>query len=165
MCAALARSFKKGDPLEAVVAASTILWAEDNVGDQVLIRAAVEGFQDADSIEFVPDGVALMEALQKAQPTLVVLDLEMPRMGGIETLRAIRADEKLRNQRVVVFTTSNLPSDVDTCRQLGAEYVLQKPVDFSVFRTLVQGILSRLRSPPGLAATAAKGRKRAPRTE
>lgn len=128
--------------------ASSILWAEDNVSDQILIRAAVEGSRDSQSITFVPDGVALLEALQQVRPAMVVLDLEMPRMGGIETLRAIRADERLRDLRVTIFTTSNLPSDVATCRQLGAEYVLQKPVDFSVFRMLVQGILSRLRMPP-----------------
>jgi len=163
-CPARARPPYLGRPARRLaVDAAKILWAEDSVSDQVLIRAAVEGARGADSIQFVPDGVALLEALQATQPALVVLDLEMPRMGGLETLRAIRADPRLRSIRVVIFTTSNLPSDVSACRQLGAEHVLQKPVDFAVFRMLVLGILSRLQLLPDPAKAATGTPKRNPR--
>lgn len=124
-----------------------ILWAEDNPADQALIRYAVEDLKPVPAIEFADDGVDLLEALKSVRPALVVLDLKMPRMGGIETLAAIKRDEALKHLRVVIFTSGDLPGEVAQCRALGAEHVLQKPIEFPVFRMLVHGIVSRIHNP------------------
>lgn len=124
-----------------------ILWAEDNPSDQALIRFAVEDLKPLPTIQFANDGVDLLEALKGVRPALIVLDLKMPRMGGIETLQAIKHDPVLKDLRVVVFTSGDRPEEVAQCRTLGAEHVLQKPLGFPVFRMLVHGIVNRIHNP------------------
>lgn len=131
-----------------------ILWAEDAPADQAMIRFAVEDLRPPPVIQFANDGVDLLEALRATpavHPDMVIVDLNMPRMGGIDTLRAIRADPALRDLRVAVFTGGNVPEEIAQCRALGAEFVLQKPIGFAVFRMLVHGIVSRIHNPRPIA--------------
>jgi CheY-like chemotaxis protein len=142
-----------------MASAPLILWAEDDPADQGLIRFAVEDLDPLPVIEFANDGLDLLDALKRIRPALVVLDIKMPRLGGIETLQAIKEDPVLKDLRVVVFTSGDRPEEVARCRALGAEHVLQKPMAFPVFRMLVHGIVSRIHNPRPAAAAAvpAKG--------
>lgn len=120
-----------------------VLWAEDNPHDQMLIEEAVRG---ADvRVDFVSDGIHALDALRRGRPALLVLDLRMPRLGGLDTLRHVRADPTLEGLRACVFSAGNQPDEVAACKALGALAVLQKPVDFEAFERAVRQILAHAR--------------------
>lgn len=120
-----------------------VLWAEDSLQDQLLIRSALD--EDAwPHVEFAGDGVLLLEAVARSLPDLVVLDLKMPRMGGIETLRALRSDARTAQLPVCIFSAGNQPKETAACQELGALAVVQKPVDYGHFTAAVQQILKRV---------------------
>jgi two-component system response regulator len=135
-------------------AGRTILWAEDDRQDQQLIQAALEGPTPGPRIVFVEDGVAVLEAVGRDLPDLVVLDLKMPRMGGLEALRRLRAEPATRHVPVIVFSSGSLPNEIAQCRQLGVLDVVQKPIEFGLFVSAVQGIVDALGAPA--ARTAAR---------
>lgn len=115
-----------------------ILWAEDSPDDQLLIREALQQMPDPPSVEFVEDGAALLDRLDAAKPGLLVLDLSMPGMGGMETLEALQQ----RGSRVgtIVFTAHNGKGEARHCRNRGAHDVIEKPTDFVEFVFAVQRI-------------------------
>lgn len=124
----------------------TILWAEDSSDDQELLRAALaECGVLAGEVTFVEDGVAVLEALARRRPALVVLDLKMPRMGGLEALRRIRRDTGLQDQRCAVFSSSRRPEELAACQALGVVAFLQKPLEFASLVQAVRHILELAR--------------------
>lgn len=120
-----------------------VLWAEDNPQDQILIRAALEGLPRPPQVVFRDDGLLLLEALRRTDPALVVLDLKMPRLGGLETLRRIRADPSVAGVGVSVFSAGDHPEETAACQALGALEVVRKPVDFREFTAAVRALLSK----------------------
>jgi two-component system response regulator len=122
-----------------------ILWAEDNPLDQQLIREALHAVGDAPLITFVSDGVELLERLSLRAPRLVVVDLKMPRMGGLQALEALRHHPRTRGLDVVVFSSTNRPEELAECRRLGA-HCMQKPLDFAGLAPAVAAIVARTRS-------------------
>lgn len=119
-----------------------ILWAEDDRQDQQLILAAFDGVLPAPRISFVEDGLGVLQDVGRRLPDLVVLDLKMPRMGGLEALRRLRAEPATRHVPIVVFSSGSLPDEIDQCRRLGVVDVVQKPIEFGAFVAAVQGILA-----------------------
>ncbi|MEA3202988.1 MAG: two-component system, response regulator [Thermoplasmata archaeon] len=119
----------------------TVLWAEDNKQDQFLIRAALKEAAAPPALKFADDGVLLLQALEQAAPDLVVLDLKMPRMGGLETLRHIRTRTQWNHLPVTVFSAGDNPDETRACRDLGVLDVVQKPVGFDLFAAAVHHIL------------------------
>ncbi|HUR61018.1 MAG TPA: response regulator [Candidatus Thermoplasmatota archaeon] len=141
--------------------ASQILWAEDNPQDRMLIQESVGDL--APDLTLIPDGVLLLEALHRGLPDLVVLDLKMPRLGGLEALRRIRSHPAWKDLPVTIFSSGNQPDEVAACQTLGVEEVVQKPVDFDLFSSAVQRIVRSARSRPGPPSPAAlQGRRPAP---
>lgn len=126
-----------------------ILWAEDDRQDQQLIQAALEDARPAPRISFAEDGVALLEAVGRRPPELVVLDLKMPRMGGLEALRRLRAEPATRHVPVVIFSSGSLPDEIAQCQQLGVLDTVQKPIEFGAFVAAVQGIVKLALLPKG----------------
>jgi CheY-like chemotaxis protein len=118
-----------------------ILWAEDDMQDRQLIRAALDGEPKGVTVTFVEDGVQLLAAVARHLPDLVVLDLKMPRMGGLQALRTLRADQATRDLRVVVFSSGSLPEEIEQCRQLGVIDVVQKPIEFGAFAAAVEALV------------------------
>lgn len=128
----------------------TILMADDDEDDRLLARDALREAPVPATLRFVQDGGELLEYLRRERryappadappPSLVLLDLNMPRMGGMEALREIRRDPALRRIPVVVMTTSQQREDVVKSYELGANSYITKPVSFSglveVMRTL-----------------------------
>jgi two-component system response regulator len=120
-----------------------ILLVEDNPDDVELTRIAFEQANVANLLRVVPDGAAALDYLfargkhaerdATALPSLVLLDLNLPRLDGREVLQAIRANEATRNLPVVVLTTSAEPFDIDASYGLGANSYNRKPVDFDQF--------------------------------
>jgi len=71
-------------------------------------------------------------------PTLILLDLKLPKVDGLEVLRRIRADERTSRLAVVILTTSNEEQDIAQSYDLGANSYIRKPVDFNQFVDAVQ---------------------------
>jgi two-component system, chemotaxis family, response regulator Rcp1 len=95
----------------------------------------------------VPDGVAAMAYLRREgkyadapRPELILLDLNLPRMGGREVLAQIKADESLKTIPTIILTTSVAPEDAEECYKLQADSYLRKPVGFEKFDELVRSI-------------------------
>lgn len=119
----------------------SILWAEDDPQDQQLILAALEDARPAPRLAFAGDGVTLLKEVGRRFPDLVVLDLKMPRMGGLEALRRLRGEAATRHVPVVIFSSGSLPDEIAQCRELGVLDTVQKPIEFSAFVAAVRAIL------------------------
>lgn len=117
----------------------TILVAEDDPDHQLLIDHALKQARLANGVEFVEDGQDALDFLRREGkyagndaplPGLILLDLNMPRKGGLEALNEIKADPALRSIPVVILTTSDAPDDVSKTYDLGANSFITKPVSF-----------------------------------
>lgn len=109
-----------------------IVLAEDDPDDQAFAREALEASRLANPMHVVADGVELLEYLRGAdrRPGLILLDIKMPRMDGLEALAAIREDPALRTLPVVMLTTSNADEDIARSYDLGVNSYIRKPVTF-----------------------------------
>jgi len=120
-----------------------ILLVEDNPDDVELTRLAFDEAKIANQLAVVSDGAEALDYLfargrfadrdPTDLPSLVLLDLNLPKVDGREVLQAIRANEATRALPVVVLTTSTEPFDVEATYALGVNSYIQKPVDFEQF--------------------------------
>ncbi len=125
----------------------TILLVEDNSKDEMLTLRALKKNHLANDIFVVRDGAEALEYLFATGeyegrdvgdlPTVVLLDLKLPKVDGLEVLRRIRADERTRLLPVVVLTSSDEEKDIITSYQLGANSYVRKPVTFGDFSQAV----------------------------
>lgn len=124
-----------------------ILLVEDDPGDAGLTKAALAQARILCQLHHVSDGVEAMAFLRRQgvhanapTPHLVLLDLNMPRMGGREVLAAMRGDEALHKIPVVVLTTSDVEADIETSYELGANSFITKPVDIDQFIDSIKAV-------------------------
>ncbi len=120
-----------------------ILLVEDNPDDVDLTLRAFRKNNISNEIVVARDGVQAIEYLSSTGmysgntaddlPQLVLLDLHLPKVSGLEVLRAIRADPRIRLMPVVVLTSSSEEPDIISSYQLGANSYIRKPVDFDQF--------------------------------
>jgi CheY-like chemotaxis protein len=127
----------------------TILLVDDNQNDVELTILAFKEFNLANNIEVAEDGVEAMEYLRSqgrfkgrkpGNPAVILLDLKMPRMDGIEVLKEIRKDPALNLIPVVMLTSSKEEKDLFDSYRLGINAYVVKPVDFGQFVTAVKQI-------------------------
>ena len=127
----------------------TILLAEDNPKDVELTLEALAEHKLANNVIVVRDGVETLEYLRyegkyklrkPGLPAVLLLDIKMPRMDGIEVLRAIRGDPALRLLPVVILTSSREEQDLIKSYELGVNAYVVKPVDFKDFIRAVKEI-------------------------
>ncbi len=119
-------------------AARTVLLVEDNAMDVELTRRAFARQALADRLKVVRDGQAALAFLEQAAangelPALILLDLKLPKLTGLEVLRHVRAQPALRTLPVVMPTTSGEDRDLQAAYELGANSYIVKPVDFAKF--------------------------------
>ena len=117
-----------------------ILLIEDNPDDVELTRLALRETDLPMRMVVARDGVEAVEALLGAaaiHPQLVLLDLKLPRLNGLDVLSRMRADDRTRNLPVVVLTSSLEDEDLAKCYALGANSYVRKPVDFARFVDVV----------------------------
>ena len=110
----------------------SILLIEDNADDETLTLRAFRKCGIACQITVARDGAEALEFLSEnggGQADLVLLDLKLPKMNGIQVLERLRSDERTRELPVVVVSTSNYERDISACLALGVRGFLQKPVD------------------------------------
>ncbi len=120
-----------------------ILLVEDNPDDVELTRLAFDEAKIANQLVVVGDGAEALDYLfargryadrdPTEMPSIVLLDLNLPKVDGREVLQAVRANEATRTLPVVVLTTSTEPFDVEASYALGVNSYIQKPVDFEQF--------------------------------
>ena len=120
-----------------------ILLVEDNPDDVELTRIAFEEAKVANHLVVARDGAEALDYLfargthadrdPNDLPSIVLLDLNLPKVDGREVLQAIRANEATRSLPVVVLTTSAEPFDVEASYALGVNSYIQKPVNFEQF--------------------------------
>ncbi|MCA9673662.1 MAG: response regulator [Kofleriaceae bacterium] len=119
-----------------------ILLVEDNPDDAELTRIALEEGGLVNQLIWLKDGAEalahLLDDPARELPELVLLDLKMPRVGGLEVLRRIRGDARTRRLPVVILTTSSEDVDLIDSYDLGANSYVRKPVDFDQFTRAVQ---------------------------
>lgn len=120
-----------------------ILLVEDNPRDVKLTMRAFEKAQITNPVRVVSDGVEALDFLfatgsyahrwEDAHPRVILLDLNLPRINGLEVLRRIKADPRTQHIPVIILTVSNRDRDINECRRLGAETYIVKPVGFQKF--------------------------------
>jgi CheY-like chemotaxis protein len=124
-----------------------ILLAEDNANDLELTLAALEAHRVANEVDVVRDGAEALDYLYRrgayadrphTAPALVLLDLKMPKVDGLEVLRTIKNDPQLRLTPVVMLTSSREEVDLVRSYQMGVNAYVVKPVDFAEFMDAVR---------------------------
>jgi CheY-like chemotaxis protein len=120
----------------------TILFAEDNPHDVELTLAALAEHHLANEVVVVDDGEAALDYLRRrgrfaerppGNPVVVLLDLKMPKVDGLEVLAAVKSDADLRNVPVVMLTSSREEPDLVRAYRLGVNAYVVKPVEFAAF--------------------------------
>ncbi len=120
-----------------------ILIADDDEDDRMFTKEAFDENFEEKEIRFVNDGVELLDYLRRKnkyanpalspRPSIILLDLNMPKMDGREALREIKSDPKLRTIPVVILTTSKAEHDIVKTYDLGINCFITKPVSFTDF--------------------------------
>lgn len=127
--------------------AITILVADDDPDDREMTKEAFDANLLRNPVQFVEDGEAVLDYLNRAgrfagsdatpMPGLILLDLNMPRKDGRETLAALKADPRFRHIPVVVMTTSKAEADIVRSYDLGASSFITKPITFDALVQVV----------------------------
>lgn len=122
----------------------TVLVVDDDEDDRMIIERALKQHRGQIGVVSVNDGQELVDYLRRdgpysdtrnyPRPTLILLDLNMPRMNGLEALRFIKSDPDLRRIPVVILTTSDADGDVEEAYGIGANAFVRKPVTFAGLR-------------------------------
>ncbi len=121
---------------------NVILLVEDNPDDEALAIRALKKNNITNEIVVARDGIEALDLLfglhgnEPIQPAVILMDLKLPRLDGIETLRKIRADKQTESLPVVMMTTSDEDRDVIRSYKSGVNSYVRKPIDFSEFMTV-----------------------------
>lgn len=124
----------KNDPFQIVL-------ADDDEGDRFLLKEAFSEIKIKTVIHTVNDGTELMEYLHQKDlsiPYLIFLDLNMPLKNGLECLKEMKNEEKLKDIFIAIYSTSDHENDVDETFKNGANIYITKPNDFSKLKQVLE---------------------------
>ena len=126
----------------------TILLVEDNPDDEALTLRALKKNNILNPVTIVRDGAEALDYLfcqgayagrdARLQPAVILLDLKLPKIDGLEVLKRLRADARTRLLPVVILTSSKEEQDLASGYSLGANSYIRKPVDFTKFMEAVR---------------------------
>lgn len=130
---------------------NVVLLVEDNPDDEALTLRAFRKSKVANQVHVVRDGVEALDYLfgveesepdrwSRPLPRLILLDLKLPRVDGLEVLRKIRRSDRTRMLPVVVLTSSDEDRDLVESYQLGANSYIRKPVEFEQFTRVIEEV-------------------------
>lgn len=129
---------------------SVILLVEDNADDEALTLRALKKNNITNDVVVVRDGAEALDYLygtgayasrdMKIRPQIILLDLKLPKVDGLEVLRKIRSEESTKYLPVVILTTSKEEKDLVESYTLGANSYIRKPVDFAQFTEAVRNL-------------------------
>ena len=120
-----------------------ILLVEDDTVDVMTVKRALKDVQVTSELVATGDGeqaLAYLRNDRNAKPCVILLDLNMPKMNGIEFMRIIKADEVLQRIPIIVLTTSNSDQDISKSFELGAAGYMLKSVDYKKFIEIIKTI-------------------------
>lgn len=121
----------------------TLLIAEDDIDDQLLLESVFEELRLLYKLVFVENGIEALSYLEenpKGLPSLILLDLNMPKKDGRETLVDIKSNERWRSIPVIIFTTSDSEADISYSYKNGTNAFITKPLSFSKLKSIVESI-------------------------
>ena len=122
-----------------------ILLADDDEDDRLFFKDAIDEVKVKTIVTTVNDGVELMDFLNKAEiqlPNVVFLDLNMPRKGGMECLKEIRENNKLKDLSIAIYSTSASEEDIEETFVKGANIYIKKPNDFAELKRILGEVIS-----------------------
>lgn len=127
-----------------------ILLVEDNYDDAQLALRALKKYQVSNNILWVKDGEEALDYMffrgefanrtDAKNPKLILLDLKMPKVDGLEVLKEVRADERTNTTPIVILTSSQEERDITESYNLGVNSYIVKPVDFMKFAEAIRDI-------------------------
>lgn len=121
--------------------ASTILYIDDDNDDCLILKSSLEDYGNSTNLICANDGEEAVRYLNSVSPAslpnLIVLDLNMPRWDGKQTLSYIKSQPHLASIPVVVLSTSESKMDQDACTQLGAASYFKKPFHYDGYRNII----------------------------
>lgn len=126
-----------------------ILLVEDDPHDAELTLSAFQANDTSAAVDVVHDGEEALDYLYRrnayqnrpeVDPTLIILDLQMPKLGGAETLQQVKSDERFRCLPVVMLTSSRETQDLRVCYRLGANGYVVKPVNAKQFSRTIKDL-------------------------
>jgi len=123
-----------------------ILLADDDEGDRVLFTEAFSELKIDTVVHTVNDGVQVMEWLTSKNnplPHFLFLDLSMPRKNGLECLKEIRSNEKLKAISIAIYSTSNNAKDIEETFLHGANVYITKPASFNTLKQILKKAVMR----------------------
>jgi two-component system, response regulator len=136
-----------GPEEQSIVNSKTILLVEDDCNDALMTQRALRKANMLNRVVWARDGVEAIDhlftsCLEQGEelPQLILLDIHMPRLNGIEVLTRIRGDERLAWIPVVIFTSSKEEKDLINSYRLGLNSYICKPINFEVFATVVASV-------------------------
>ncbi len=128
-----------------MISSVEILLIEDNPSDAELITDALKSKNLVNRVKILEDGAQVLDyffrrgkfSKRKSLPKLILLDLKLPKVNGLEVLKEIKSNKKTRKIPVVVLTSSKEDSDIKEAYKLGANSYILKPVDYNQFTKAV----------------------------
>ena len=125
---------------------SVILYVDDDTDDCIFLKTSLEDSGNKADLICSSDGDEAVDYLNSvpadALPSLIVLDMNMPRWDGRKTLQYLKSNPQLARIPVVVFSTHESDKERETCRQLGAVSYFKKPFRFEEYKTVIAGFFS-----------------------
>jgi CheY-like chemotaxis protein len=121
-----------------------VILVEDNLADVELVKISVKELENPVELVHVGDGQELLNFLKTAtlnDIAVILLDLNMPRVSGIDVLKFMSEDANYKKVPVVMFTTSNSKTDIMKCYELGAKAFVCKPLDIFEFNSSIKSIV------------------------
>lgn len=121
-----------------------IMLADDDEDDRLFFKEAFEEVKVEHRITTFVDGVQLMNHLMQPEnqlPDIIFLDLNMPRKSGVECLKEIRADERLKEITVAIYSTSSSEQDIEDTFVSGANVYIRKPNDFTMLKKVLSDVV------------------------
>jgi len=132
----------------------TIVLVDDDEGHAILVRECLSDAGIESRLQYYHDGQDFLdhfmyekpeEGSNRAAAYVIILDIRMPKVDGIEVLRRIKKDVELRKVPVVMLTTSDESHDVELCYSLGCSAYIQKPVDYDHFAEAIRHLAEFVR--------------------
>ena len=123
-----------------------ILLTDDDADDRLFFKEAMEEIKIKTVVSFVNDGLQLMNYLNQPNvrlPNVVFPDLNMPAKNGLECLKEIRRNSRLRDLAIVIYSTSGSEQDIEEAFVHGANIYIKKPNDFSKLKSTLTQVITR----------------------
>lgn len=121
---------------------SLVLYADDDADDRMVVTEAFQELKEEIDFRSFADGIELVRFVNadaSIEPCLIILDINMPKLDGKDTLRLLRSESRFATTPIILFTTSSLPNDSYFAQHYKAGFVT-KPIDFGQMATIVKNM-------------------------